>query len=184
MKHAPTPFARTIILFALFSGILAAVCTIWYLFAGSSLLLSLAITFCTFFYHFAMRLLVGIAVPTITNPDCRWFRPRVFEPKLYAILKIRRLKKRAPTYDPGLFSLEQCSVAQLLQNSCRAELIHEIIMVLSFLPVFAIGRFGAPLVFWSTSVLASLFDSLFVMIQRYNRPRLVRISEKERRKHG
>ena len=62
---------------------------------------------------------------------------------------------------------------------CGAEIVHEIIMVLSFLPLLAIPVFGAFPVFLITSVLAALFDGVFVMAQRYNRPRLVRILEKK-----
>lgn len=184
MKFSPSPLARTIIALSFIFGVASALSIAAYLHTGSSALLSLAITFRTFFYHFAMRLLVGAALPNITATDCRWFQPRSFEPKLYARLAVRRWKKHIPTYNPNLFSPTDISIEHLLQNSCRAELIHEIIMVLSFLPVLAINCCGAPLVFWGTSLLAALFDSLFVIVQRFNRPRLIRILKKERSRHA
>ena len=62
---------------------------------------------------------------------------------------------------------------------CGAEIVHEIIMILSFLPLLAIPVFGEGAVFCITSLLSALFDSLFVMAQRFNRPRLIRVYEKQ-----
>ena len=60
----------------------------------------------------------------------------------------------------------------------QAEVVHEVIMVLSFAPLMLIPRYGAAVVFSVTSVLACLVDGLFVMIQRFNRPRVLRLKEK------
>ncbi len=84
-----------------------------------------------------------------------------------------------PTYDPSQFSLTENALEQVIRNMCGAEIVHEIIMLCSFLPLLVIPVFGAWPVFLITSVLAALFDSLFVMAQRYNRPRLERIYEKQ-----
>ena len=35
-----------------------------------------------------------------------------------------------------------------------------------------------------SSLLAALVDSVFVIMQRYNRPRFLRVLEKERGRHG
>ncbi len=184
MKYAPSPLARKIILLTVIFGIASALSSCTYLATKNGLLLSLAITFCTCFYHFAMRLLVGIAVPTIHATDAWWFQPHSFEETLYKVLRVRYWKRYIPTYDPKSFSLADTSIQAILQNSCHAEIVHEIIVFFSFLPVFAIDRFGAAGVFWSTSILSALMDSLFVILQRYNRPRLIRILKKERKKHG
>ena len=53
-------------------------------------------------------------------------------------------------------------------------------MVLSFIPIFAAIPFGALGVFITTSVLAACYDGMFVIMQRYNRPRIVRLIEKRR----
>ena len=74
------------------------------------------------------------------------------------------------------------SLYRIIQNMCGAEIVHETIMVLSFLPLLVVSFFGALPVFLTTSVLASLYDGIFVMAQRYNRPRLVRIYEKQEAK--
>lgn len=149
-------------------------------------LLTCAISFGTTAYHFVMRLVVGYFLPKITNYDFDythpWFRPRSWENAFYQKLKLHRWKGRLPTYAPDQFSLEENSLHRIIQNMCGAELVHEIIMLCSFLPVLMIPVFGTPGVFWITSVCAALFDSLFVMAQRYNRPRVVRIYEKKEAK--
>ena len=151
-------------------------------------ILSCAITFGTTAYHFVMRLCVGYIVPKLTNYafDYRdfWFQPRSRESAFYQKLHVRSWKAKLPTYSPSQFSLETNSLHQIIQNMCGAEIVHEIIMILSFFPLLAVPFLGAWQVFLSTSVLASLYDSIFVMAQRYNRPRIVRIYEKQESKHS
>ena len=84
-----------------------------------------------------------------------------------------------PTYDPRQFSLNENTPEQVVRNMCGAEVVHEIIMVCSFLPLLTVPLFGAFWVFFITSLLAALFDCLFVIAQRYNRPRLERILRKK-----
>ncbi len=48
-------------------------------------------------------------------------------------------------------------------------------MVLSFLPVAATFLFGEFWAFLLTSLGGYLLDSVFVVLQRYNRPRLIRL---------
>ena len=60
----------------------------------------------------------------------------------------------------------------------QAELAHRVIMVLSFVPLILIIPYGAAGVFITTSVLACLADMQFVIIERYNRPRVLRLIEK------
>ena len=162
------------------------VLTIAYHFFPSSWVLATAISFGTTAYHFVMRLAVGYIIPNLTGYDfdyhSRWFQPRRWESSLYRSLKLKRWKSHLPTYAPGQFSLEDQPLYRVIQNMCGAEIVHEIIMVLSFLPLLAIPTFGAPAVFVITSILAAVFDSIFVMAQRYNRPRLVRIFEKQEAK--
>ena len=147
---------------------------------------SCAISFGTTAYHFLMRLAVGYLLPMATKYDFDyhhpWFRPRVWEAGLYKTLKLHRWKGDLPTYAPDQFDLAANSLHRVIQNMCGAELVHEIIMVLSFLPLLAIPVFGSPAVFVLTSLGAALFDSVFVMAQRYNRPRVIRIYERQEAK--
>ena len=63
---------------------------------------------------------------------------------------------------------------------CQAEIVHEVIIIFSFLPVLASYWFGSFAVFMITSIGAAAFDLMFVMIQRYNRPRIVKLAEREK----
>ena len=49
------------------------------------------------------------------------------------------------------------------------------IVVLSFVPIVAGVWFGEYPVFVITSILAAMFDLIFVMIQRYNRQRVIKL---------
>lgn len=150
---------------------------LYLIFPGGGLL-SAAITTGTTCYHFVMRLLVGALVPPV-NAAANWFRPRKWEAAAYRFLRVKSWKQHLPTYDPHQFSLSENTLAQVIRNMCGAEIVHEVIMVCSFLPLLVIPVFGAWPVFLITSALSALFDSLFVIAQRYNRPRLERICQKQ-----
>lgn len=147
------------------------------------ILLSLAISFGTTAYHFIMRLAAGYLIPKLTDYNFdyrhRWFQPRYWEPALYKRLNIKKWKQNLPTYAPSQFSMAENSLYRIIQNMCGAEVVHEVIMIFSFLPLLTVPFLGAFPVFLLTSVAAALFDSIFVMAQRYNRPRLVRIYERQ-----
>lgn len=143
-------------------------------------MLSVYITFLTISYHFAMRLVVGEVVTVIYrdrrfNLNSPGFHIYKFEENLYRILKVKKWKLHMITAKPEQFDLAQNSMEVLLHNMAQAELVHRMIMVLSFVPVFFIIPYGAPTIFITTSVMASLIDLLFVIMQRYNRPRVMRI---------
>ena len=69
------------------------------------------------------------------------------------------------------------TLVEVVQAMCQAELVHETIAVLSFLPIFAGFWVGAFPVFIITSVLAATFDMVFATAQRYNRTRVLRLIE-------
>lgn len=84
-----------------------------------------------------------------------------------------------PTYDRTLFDPQIHTWEEIAQAMCQAELIHETIALLSFLPIAAGIWFGAYPVFIVTSVLAAGCDMLFVMMQRYNRQRIMNLMKRE-----
>ena len=151
---------------------------------GAAWPLSAAITSGTVAYHLLMRLAVGAVFHAAmgNRADCSkaWYRPRRWESRLYDLLRVKRWKSRLPTYDPDRFSPKLHSWDEIAQAMCQAELVHETNMLLSFVPLLAAPRLGSFGVFLATSVAAALFDSLFVMIQRCNRPRVLRLVAKIR----
>ena len=140
--------------------------------------LPFAITCSTCFYHFAMRLLVGHSIDRImknkANYRKSWYQLRSFETRLYKLLKVKNWKRSMPTYDPSCFDPKLHSWDEIAQAMCQAEIVHEIIVCLSFLPLLAAIPFGSFPVFLITSLLSALYDLSFVIIQRYNRPRILK----------
>lgn len=171
---------------AIVTAILTAVLASTYHFLCQDWMLAAAISTGTTAYHFLMRLAVGYIVPKLTNYNFDyhhpWFQSRKWEKAFYKKLRFRSWKRSLPTYAPSQFSMAENSLHQIIQNMCGAEIVHEIIMGLSFLPLLTVPFFGTFPVFFITSLLSALFDSVFVMAQRYNRPRLVRIYEKQEAK--
>ena len=84
-----------------------------------------------------------------------------------------------PTYDHTLFDPRIHTWDEVAQAMCQAELVHETIVVLSFLPILAGIWLGVYPVFIVTSVLAAMFDMLFVVMQRYNRQRITMLLERK-----
>lgn len=145
--------------------------------------LALYVTFLTTAYHFTMRLIVGETVTLICknrefNVNSPIFRIHKFEKRLYEILRVKKWKKYAITAKPEQFGIRKNTPEEILNSVLQAELGHLIMAVLSFIPLLLIIPYGAPVVFAVTSVFGCLLDLVFVMIQRYNTPRVIRFMEK------
>ena len=133
-------------------------------------------------YHFAMRLAVGSIINFIMKNEAdynnAWFRTKSFEVKLYKRICVHKWKKYLPTYNPDTFDVSKKTVKEIIGATCQSEIVHEIIMILSLLPIASIPFLGGAAAMIVTSVLSMLFDSLFVILQRYNRPKLIRVLER------
>lgn len=133
-------------------------------------------------YHFTMRLVVGTVVDLIIKNKADynnvWFREKPFERKLYRILHVRKWKKHIPTYSPEVFDTSNKTVEDIIGATCQAEIVHEVIMLLSLLPIAFIPLLGGAVAIIVTSALAMMIDLIFVLLQRYNRPRLVKIAKR------
>ena len=151
----------------------------FYHFSKSVVFYSRFVSFFTISYHFVMRLAVGLisrAFPeNLTVPDNKWFSPKKFERKIYKFLSVKKWKGHIPAYYPEAFSVEKHSLEEISKTMCGAELTHEIIFVLSFVPIFFSLEFGVPLVFVITSFFAAEVDSVFIIVLRYNRPRILKL---------
>ena len=145
---------------------------------------SLAITFGTFSYHLIMLLSVGLifnaCMRNHADDSKRWYQQKSFEPKLYERLRVRDWKGSMPTYASDLFDPKK-HMDEIAQAMCQAELVHETIALLSFLPIIATCWYGSFPVFLATSFLSALIDLLFVAMQRYNRPRVIRLAKRQSR---
>lgn len=146
---------------------------------SSTAFLTLSITFGTISYHFLMRLAVGFTVDSIFHNKIdykkSWFCEKKFEKPLYKVLKVKKWKDKMPTFSLETFNFKTHSLKEIASAMCQAELVHLIIIILSFVPMFTISIWGGFWAFFITSVLSAILDSLFVIIQRYNRPRIVKM---------
>lgn len=171
--------AKGMKIIAWLSVLLTIVTLVIYRFKLSEVFFATTITFGTVSYHFLMRLLVGSLFDLLMNNKVdyskKWFRVGKTEQTLYKILRVKEWKKYFPTYDSNAFDKKQRSWNEIAQAMCQAELVHETIVILSFVPIVFSLWFGATLVFVLTSIFSALFDLIFVMIQRYNRPRVLKM---------
>ena len=136
----------------------------------------------TVFYQFAMRLTVGEWISARFRkrdfPQDRFGFPiRAFEKDLYKRWNVKRRKKSVITAKPELFDLRRLSPRELLHNVLQAELVHRVSMGLSLLPLLFIFPFGMPCFMIAASALGCLIDFKYMVIQRYNRPRVIRYME-------
>ncbi|MCQ2417936.1 MAG: hypothetical protein MJ071_09045 [Oscillospiraceae bacterium] len=167
-------------------SVLTMVFALLYQETGLGLLKSLAITFGTFSYHFLMRLAVGYLTNGIfhnrINYSRKWFQPHKWEEGLYQILRVKQWKDHMPTFAPDMLDIRKHSWEEIAGAMCQAEIVHTIIAVCSFLPIAASLIWESFPVFFLTSLAACCIDCLFVIIQRYNRPRVLRIIEKKQKR--
>lgn len=148
----------------------------------TSVFLTLAITCATTFYHFSMRLAVGAIYQALLHNQIdyrkRWFQSLPFEQKFYSLIGVKKWKNKLPTFEPVMFVVSKSNCQQTAMVMCQSELVHETIMILSFVPVLFSVQFGAFWVFFITSLDAACIDALFVILQRYNRPRILKMLQK------
>lgn len=152
--------------------------------APSSALLTLAITFGTISYHFIMRLAVGFAINSAFHNKMdynkKWFREKKFEKRLYEILRVKKWKDKMPTFAPEMLDIKQHSWEEIAGAMCQSEVVHSIIAVLSLLPILAALVWGSFWVFFITSIVSAIAECMFVIMQRFNRPRIVRHIERKK----
>lgn len=148
-------------------------------------ILWLGITAFTITYHFWGRIILGNVSKLFKkkiNYKQWWFKERKFEKGLYKFLKVKSWKGKALTYNPEQFDLKQNSLEQILNTMTKSEVDHWINEVISITTMFFGLIWGKTWIFVLTAIAAMIFDGQFIVIQRYNRPRVIKILEKENRK--
>ena len=149
--------------------------SVLYIYNRIPVFLTLAISFGTTGYHLGIRLIVGtmfnLFMKNRADYTKKWYQVKAWEQKLYVKLKVKKWKNKMPTYDADAFDASKHSWDEIAQAGCQSELVHETDIVLSFVPIVFSIWFDSLAVFIITSVLGALFDLIFVIMQRYNRPR-------------
>ena len=135
------------------------------------------------FYQLAVRVLISIYYRQVHkwpwNPHNPWFRERAWEKPFYNALRVKRWKDFLPTNRPGDFDIRQTDIAGILNNSCRAEAVHATNNAAGYLPLLLTGLMTRPRQYLGIALFIAvgfgIADSILALIQRYNRPRLLRL---------
>ena len=151
-------------------------------FAESLLFLWVGIVTFTITYHLWMRIIMGnVSKLFKVSYKHLWFKEKAFEKKLYTFLKVKKWKGKALTYNPELYSVKDRTLEEIADTTAKSELDHWINILISASTVAFGFIWGEIWIFSLTAFLAAVFDSQFIIIQRYNRPRLIRLINREKK---
>ena len=134
-------------------------------------------------YHFGLRILFG-NITSKFNIDYShpFYKPCKFEKKLYKLLRVRKWKDKVLTFEPDKYDFRNRTLEQLAQTMSKSELDHWINQIISLLSIFFIFIWGCAPAFIISAICAMIFDAQFIVVQRYNRPIVLRLMKtKERR---
>lgn len=164
----------------LLTFLLSAVCFIIYycVASNSDLVLWVGIVSFMILYHFGLRIFMGEVTKRLKiNYMHPWFKRRSFEKKLYRLLRVRSWKDRVLTFEPENYDFEKRTLDELATTMAKSELDHWINEVISLTSILFLFLWGCPSAFIITAALAMLFDGQFIIVQRYNRPIVLRLKE-------
>ncbi|MBQ4120654.1 MAG: hypothetical protein IJD35_01430 [Clostridia bacterium] len=163
----------------------SGVCFVLYYgtFTDSRIVLWVGVASFTILYHFWLRIIMGSVTRRFPiRYTAWWFKERRFERRLYKLLRVRKWKGKVLTYDPGAFSLKQHSYEEVANAMAKAETDHWINQLISLSTMLFSLMWGAPWLFISTGIVGMLFDMQFILVQRFHRPIIVRVIDKERKR--
>ena len=181
-KSGPAIFMYSVIAVTVITSI---ICFYMYYLNGykNSIVLWTGIVAFMVMYHFWLRIIMGNVTKLFQkyiNYNQSWFKERKFEKKLYELLRVKKWKGKALTYNPEAFSLQKHSLEDIANTMSKSEVDHWVNEIISVTSVFFSLIWGEVWIFVITAIAAMIFDSQFIIIQRYNRPRIVRILQKEK----
>ena len=148
----------------------------------NEIILWIGITAFTIMYHFWVRIIMGnVSKLFKKHINCKqwWFKERNFEKRFYKLLRVKKWKGKALTYNPESFSLKEYSLEEIANTMSKSEVDHWINEIISLSTLLFAIPWGEFWIFLITAIAAMIFDSQFIIIQRYNRPRIVKILEKK-----
>ena len=136
----------------------------------------------TIMYHFWVRIIMGNVSKLFKkyiNYKQWWFKEKSFEKGLYKLLRVKEWKDKALTYNPESFSLKEHSLEEIANTMVKSEVDHWINEAISLSTLLFIIPWGRTWAFVISAIVAMIFDSQFIIIQRYNRPRILKVLERE-----
>lgn len=133
-------------------------------------------------YHFGLRIYMGTVTKkwniTYNHP---WFKQRSFEKKLYKLLRVRKWKDKVLTFEPEMYNFQSRTLSQLATTMAKSETDHWINEIISVISTFFLFIWGCPAAFIISAVAAMIFDAQFIIVQRYNRPIVLRLSKRQQK---
>ena len=165
-KSGPAIFMYCVIGITLITSIIC-----FYLYYGNiyqnEMILWIGIIAFTIMYHFGVRIIMGNV-------------SKIFKKHInYRQWWFKEWKEKALTYNPESFSLKKHSLEEIANTMVKSEVDHWINEVISLSTLLFIIPWGKMWAFIISAICAMIFDSQFIIIQRYNRPRIVKIIKRE-----
>ena len=180
-KSGPAIFMYCVIGITLITSIIC-----FYLYYGNvyktEMILWIGIIAFTIMYHFWVRIIMGNVSKLFKkyiNYKQWWFKEKSFEKGLYKFLRVKEWKGKALTYNPESFSLKEHSLEEIANTMVKSEIDHWINEAISLSTLLFIIPWGRTWAFVISAIAAMIFDSQFIIIQRYNRPRILKVLERE-----
>ncbi len=137
----------------------------------------------TIMYHLWVRIIMGnVSKLFSVNYKQRWFKERSFEKKLYKILKVRKWKEKVLTYNPDHFSTKLHTYEEIANTMAKSEVDHWINEIIALSTVLFSLVWGQFWIFLITALAAMIFDAQFIIVQRYNRPIVLRVAKKKQKR--
>ena len=134
-------------------------------------------------YHFGLRIFFGNVTNKFKiNYSHPWYKPRKFEEGLYKLLLVRKWKEKVLTFEPDKYDFENVTLEQLATTMSKSELDHWINELISIFSMLFIFVWGCAPAFVISAVAAMLFDAQFIVVQRFNRPIVIRLINRTERK--
>ena len=140
----------------------------------------------TIMYHLWTRIIMGNVAKLFKkylNYNQWWFKEKSFEKNIYEILCVKKWKGKALTYNPELFSLKDNSLKEIANTMAKVEVDHWINEIISLTTLLFAIPWGGFWAFLISAITAMIFDGQFIIIQRYNRPRIAKILEKREKEN-
>ena len=181
-KSGPAIFMYCVIAFA---ATLATVCFALYYtqIFDSDAILWTGVTCFTVMYHLWLRIIMGNVTKKFKIHYRQvWFKERSFEKKFYKLLRVRRWKEKVLTYDPQAFSVKDHTLEEIANTMSKAETDHWVNELISLTTLLFALMWGAFPIFFISAVAAMIFDAQFIVVQRYNRPFVIKVIERRKQR--
>lgn len=124
-------------------------------------------------FHFLPPFVIPFSVIAYKTKSPFWFKQSKFDKWFYKKIKIREWKNKVPSYDDSLFSLKMRSKEQIIKGMIQSGNVHLFLIFLSFVPIILGKYFSHYTEMIIMAVIFSIVHIPFVVIQRFNIPRVV-----------